>query len=186
MTYKLAAIRFRSVGERSARFTDLTLALTAPATAEPSRRTRSSGCATAAASPASCHCCTRSYCPVPHDFMGRSVKRSLTDYIDSGDTSHVVAVWEPAGRSRTLPGEADGVLVTGAVHEWADLRRPAQPEESRDRLSTCSTPSTPSRASWTWPRCRSPTNGAYPAPDRVPGRAQGTGPPLRPAGQLSL
>jgi hypothetical protein len=65
-----------------------------------------------------------------NDFMGRSVQRSLTDYIDSGDTSHVVAVWQPG------PAGPGGILVTGAVHEWADLRRPVKPAESRDRLST--------------------------------------------------
>lgn len=50
----------------------------------------------------------------------------------SGDQSP--SWWpSPAGASRTLLGEADGLLVTGAVHEWADLKRPAQPEASRDR-----------------------------------------------------
>jgi hypothetical protein len=136
VTYKLAAIRFRSIGERSARFTDLTLTLTAPSDDGPEPQDsviwlRNGGGKSSILSLLYAHLLPRA-----HDFMGRSVKRNLTDYIDSGDTSHVVAVWEPAGAARTLAGEPDGVLITGAVHEWADLRRPAQPEQSRDRLST--------------------------------------------------
>jgi hypothetical protein len=136
VTYKLAAIRFRSIGERSARFTDLTLTLTAPGEGGPEPQDsviwlRNGGGKSSILSLLYAHLLPRA-----HDFMGRSVKRNLTDYIDSGDTSHVVAVWEPAGAARTLAGEPDGVLITGAVHEWADLRRPAQPEQSRDRLST--------------------------------------------------
>lgn len=136
MTYKLAALRFRSVGERSARFQDLTLTFTAPANgaSEPQDSViwlRNGGGKSSILSLLYALLLPRSA-----DFMGRSVKRSLTDYIDGGDTAHVVAVWEPAGASRTLLGEAEGLLVTGAVHEWADLRRPAQPEASRDRLAT--------------------------------------------------
>jgi hypothetical protein len=136
VTYKLAALRFRSVGERSARFQDLTLTFSAPADggSEPQDSViwlRNGGGKSSILS-----LLYALLLPRVADFMGRSVKRSLTDYIDGGDTAHVVAVWEPAGASRTLLGEADGLLVTGAVHEWADLKRPAQPEASRDRLST--------------------------------------------------
>lgn len=136
MTYKLAALRLRSVGERSARFQDLTLTFTAPADggSEPQDSViwlRNGGGKSSILS-----LLYALLLPRAADFMGRAVKRSLTDYIDGGDTAHVVAVWEPAGSSRTLLGEADGLLVTGAVYEWADLRRPAQPEASRDRLST--------------------------------------------------
>jgi hypothetical protein len=136
VTYKLAALRFRSVGERSARFQNLTLTFTAPAegSSEPQDSViwlRNGGGKSSILS-----LLYALLLPRAADFMGRAVKRSLTDYIDGGDTAHVVAVWEPAGASRTLLGEADGLLVTGAVHEWADLRRPAQPEASRDRLST--------------------------------------------------
>ena len=136
MTYKLAALRFRSVGERSARFQDLTLTFTAPADggSEPQDSViwlRNGGGKSSILS-----LLYALLLPRAADFMGRSVKRSLTDYIDGGDTAHVVAVWESASTSRTLLGEPDGLLVTGAVHEWADLRRPAQPEASRDRLTT--------------------------------------------------
>jgi hypothetical protein len=136
VTYKLAALRFRSIGERSARFQDLTLTFTAPAddASEPQDSViwlRNGGGKSSILS-----LLYAMLLPRFADFMGRSVKRSLTDYIDGGDTAHVVAVWEPAGASRTLLGEAEGLLVTGVVHEWADLRRPAQPEASRDRLAT--------------------------------------------------
>jgi hypothetical protein len=136
VSHKLAALRFRSVGERSARFQDLTLTFTAPAdgASEPQDSViwlRNGGGKSSILS-----LLYALLLPRFADFMGRSVKRSLTDYIDGGDTAHVVAVWEPAGASRTLLGEAEGLLVTGAVHEWADLRRPAQPEASRDRLAT--------------------------------------------------
>jgi len=35
-----------------------------------------------------------------------------------------------------LSSEAKNVLVTAGMHEWADLRRPAQPGGSRDGLNT--------------------------------------------------
>lgn len=136
MTYKLAALRFRSVGERSARFQDLTLTFTAPADGGSELQDSIIWLRNGGGKSSILSLLYALLLPRVADFMGRSVKRSLTDYIDSGDTAHVVAVWEPAGASRTLLGEADGLLVTGAVHEWADLRRPAQPEASRDRLTT--------------------------------------------------
>ncbi|MFY1633583.1 hypothetical protein ACN27F_09915 [Solwaraspora sp. WMMB335] len=69
------------------------------------------------------------------DFMGRTVKRSLTDYVDSGDTAHTVAAWHPAA-SDTLDGSPDRILITGVVYEWSDLRRPADADRARDRLDT--------------------------------------------------
>jgi hypothetical protein len=136
MTYQLAALRFRSIGERSARFTDLTLSLTAPADDGPAPQDsviwlRNGGGKSSILSLLYAQLLPRAY-----DFMGRTVQRSLTDYIDSGDTSHVVALWQPSNTARTLSGEPEVVLVTGAVHEWTDLRRPAQAAESRDRLNT--------------------------------------------------
>ena len=136
MTYQLAALRFRSIGERSARFTDLTLSLTAPADDSPAPQDsviwlRNGGGKSSILSLLYAQLLPRAY-----DFMGRTVQRSLTDYIDSGDTSHVVALWQPSNTARTLAGEPETVLVTGVVHEWADLRRPAQAAESRDRLNT--------------------------------------------------
>ncbi len=73
--------------------------------------------------------------PRATDFMGRTVKRSLTDYVDSGDTAHTVAAWHPAA-SGTLDGSPDRILITGVVYEWSDLRRPADADRARDRLDT--------------------------------------------------
>jgi hypothetical protein len=136
VTYKLAALRFRSVGERSARFQDLTLTFTAPVDGGNAPQDSVIWLRNGGGKSSILSLLYALLLPHAADFMGRSVKRSLTDYIDGGDTGHVVAVWEPASTSRTLFGEPAGLLVTGAVHEWADLRRPAQPEASRDRLTT--------------------------------------------------
>ena len=136
MTYQLAALRFRSIGERSARFTDLTLDLTAPAddASAPSDSIvwlRNGGGKSSILS-----LLYAMLLPGANDFMGRSVQRSLTDYVDSGDTSHVVAVWQPREASRTLLGDAEDVLITGVVHEWDDLRRPVQAAKARERLNS--------------------------------------------------
>jgi hypothetical protein len=136
VTYKLAALRFRSVGERSARFQDLPLTFTAPAVGGSERQDSVIWLRNGGGKSSILSLLYALLLPRAADFMGRTVKRSLTDYIDGGDTAHVVAVWEPAGASRTLLGDPEGLLVTGAVHEWADLKRPAQPEASRDRLSS--------------------------------------------------
>ena len=101
VTYKLAALRFRSVGERSARFQDLTLTFTAPAddASEPQDPViwlRNGGGKSSILS-----LLYALLLPRATDFMGRSVQRSLTDYIDAGDTAHVVAIWEPTDASGT-------------------------------------------------------------------------------------
>lgn len=132
MTYQLAALRFRSVGERAARFTDLTLDLTAPDGDDVVPQDSVIWLRNGGGKSSILSLLYAQLLPHANDFMGRAVQRSLTDYIDSGDTSHVVAAWQP-GAGLT---EAGGVLVTGAVHEWADLRRPAKPSESRDRLTS--------------------------------------------------
>ncbi|MEU6034718.1 hypothetical protein ABZ801_04865 [Actinomadura sp. NPDC047616] len=135
MTYQLSALRFRSVGERSARFTDVTLDLTAPAddwTVLPRDSVvwlRNGGGKSSILS-----LLYAMVLPAANDFMGRAVKRSITDYVDSGDTSHVVAVWQPGEGARTLTGEPEETLITGVVHEWEGLRRPVEAARSRDRL----------------------------------------------------
>jgi hypothetical protein len=132
MTYQLAALRFRSVGERSARFTDLTIDLTAPASDGHVPQDSVIWLRNGGGKSSILSLLYALLLPHANDFMGRAVKRSLTDYVDSGDTSHVVAVWVP-GPGSPRPHEA---LITGVVYEWTDLRRPAQPSESRDRLLT--------------------------------------------------
>jgi hypothetical protein len=134
MTYHLASLRLRSIGERSARFTDLTLDLTAP-TAEGHAVPDDSIVWLRNGGGKSSLLSLFYALLLPHanDFMGRAVRRSLTDYVDSGDTSHTVAVWHPA-EGVTLLGDPERVLVTGAIYEWQDLRRPAEPDRERDRL----------------------------------------------------
>lgn len=137
MTYQLAALRFRSIGERSARFSDLTLDLTAPGEDGPAPQDSVIWLRNGGGKSSILSLLYALLQPRANDFMGRSVQRSLTDYIDSGDTAHVVAVWQPSQTAATILGEPDNLLVTGVVHEWDDLRRPAQAAESRDRLNTC-------------------------------------------------
>ncbi len=135
MTYHLAAFRLHSIGERSARFTDTTLDLTAPdgGTKSPADTVvwlRNGGGKSSLLS-----LFYALLLPRAIDFMGRAVKRSLTDYVDSGDTAHAIATWHPAA-SQTLDGTPDRVLITGVVYEWSDLRRPADADRARDRLDT--------------------------------------------------
>jgi len=137
MTYQLAALRFRSIGERSARFTDLTLNLTAPAGDGMMPQDSVIWLRNGGGKSSILSLLYAQLLPHANDFMGRAVQRSLTDYIDSGDTSHVVAMWRPKSAARTLFGDTEGDLITGVVHEWADLRRPTQAAASRDRLNTC-------------------------------------------------
>ncbi|WP_306214989.1 hypothetical protein [Actinoplanes sp. RD1] len=135
MTYHLAAFRLHSIGERSARFTDVMLDLTAPdgGSGHPADSVvwlRNGGGKSSLLS-----LFYALLLPRAIDFMGRTVKRSLTDYVDSGDTAHTVAAWHPAA-SDTLDGSPDRILITGVVYEWSDLRRPADADRARDRLDT--------------------------------------------------
>lgn len=136
MTYQLAALRFRSIGERSARFTDLTLNLTAPGSAGAVPQDSVIWLRNGGGKSSILSLLYAQLLPHANDFMGRVAQRSLTDYVDSGDTAHVAAVWQPTVNVGAVSGEEGSALLTGVVHEWADLRRPAQAAESRDRLST--------------------------------------------------
>ncbi|MGI5163406.1 hypothetical protein ACQEU3_03530 [Spirillospora sp. CA-253888] len=132
----MTALRFRSIGERSARFTDLTLDFTAP---EDGGRVPHDSVVWLRNGGGKSSILSLFYAmllPGARDFMGRTVRRSLTDYVDTGDTSHVMALWHPLGTSRSLLGDVDGALVTGAVHEWDGLRRPADAAQARERLNT--------------------------------------------------
>ncbi|MFD9704196.1 hypothetical protein [Lentzea sp. NPDC059081] len=70
--------------------------------------------------------------PLRKDFMGKSVDRYLEDYIASGDTSHTVAEWAAQPDGGLLPTPR---LITGAVYEWADQRKPIDPDRDRDKLN---------------------------------------------------
>jgi len=52
--------------------------------------------------------------PNQRDFLGVRDDRSLGDYVLSGDTAHVLCEWDTP----------NGLLVTGAVYEWPERRRP--------------------------------------------------------------
>ncbi|MGI8336750.1 hypothetical protein ACRYCC_42985 [Actinomadura scrupuli] len=136
MAYQLAALRFRMVGEHSARFTDLPLDLTAPTDGGAAPQDSVVWLRNGGGKSSILSLTYALLLPHANDFMGKSVQRSLTDYVDTGDTSHVIAVWQPHETGRTLLGDAEDVLVTGVVHEWADLRRPANAAESRDKLNS--------------------------------------------------
>ncbi|MDQ0665370.1 hypothetical protein QFZ35_003868 [Arthrobacter ulcerisalmonis] len=132
MTYHLASLRLRSLGERSARFTDYTISTTGE-TGSPQDHIvwlRNGGGKSSLLS-----LFYALVLPRKLDFMGRSSDRHLTDYVESGDTSHTVAVWHPATvNPSTLDGTPERVLVTGAVYEWDDLRRPANAFRNSDHL----------------------------------------------------
>lgn len=134
MSHHLASLRLRSVGERSARFTDLTLNTTRPYDGIPTPADSVFWLRNGGGKSSLLSLFYALLLPRATDFMGKTVKRSLTDYIDTGDTSHTVAVWHPTSGPTNLMGEPDQVLVTGAVYEWADLRRPTDADKARDRL----------------------------------------------------
>lgn len=131
MTYHLASLRLRSIGERSARFNDLTVNTLGPDQTPLDHVVwlRNGGGKSSLLSLFYALLLPRKY-----DFMGRSVQRDLTDYIDGPDTAHTVAAWYPAEEPTTLDGRPDRVLITGAVYEWEDLRRPVNAARDSDRL----------------------------------------------------
>ncbi len=131
MTYHLASLRLRSIGERSARFNDLTINTLGPDQTPLDHVVwlRNGGGKSSLLSLFYALLLPRKY-----DFMGRSVQRDLTDYIDGPDTAHTVAAWYPAEDPTTLDGQPERVLITGAVYEWDDLRRPVNAARDSDRL----------------------------------------------------
>ncbi|MEU4396760.1 hypothetical protein [Kribbella sp. NPDC023855] len=126
MTYQLSRFRLASVGDRAARFTDLTLDLSPGLDGEPSDTIlwlRNGGGKSSLLS-----LLFALLLPYWKDFMGKSMKRHLEDYIGSGDTSHTVAEWVT---------EVNGTpqrLITGAVYEWTERRKPVDPDRDRDKL----------------------------------------------------
>jgi hypothetical protein len=136
VTFHLAQFRLKAVGERSARFSDLALDMTAPdgdGQLSPSDSVtwlRNGGGKSSLLALFYALLLPRVY-----DFMGREAKRALTDYVDSGDTSHTITVWHPVNSDRDLNGSPLGALVVGAVYEWVDLRRPADSDNARDRFT---------------------------------------------------
>ncbi|MGV8847385.1 hypothetical protein [Tessaracoccus sp.] len=134
MTHHLASFRLRAIGDASARFTDLTLDLTSPDGADRIPDDSVVWLRNGGGKSSLLSLFYALLLPREQDFMSRTVKRYLTDYVGTGDTSHTVAVWHPATRSSLLGGP-EQVLVTGAVYEWVDQHRPVDAEKSRDRLN---------------------------------------------------
>lgn len=129
MTYQLSRLRLSNVGDRAARFTDLTLDVSSSETCEPVDSIlwlRNGGGKSSLLS-----LFFALLLPMRKDFMGRSVKRYLEDYVSSGDTSHTVAEWVAQSDDSLLPPPR---LVTGAVYEWVDRRKPVDPDRDRDKL----------------------------------------------------
>lgn len=132
MTYQLSRLRLASVGDRAARFTDLTLDVSSSGlvdTGEPVDSIlwlRNGGGKSSLLS-----LFFALLLPLRKDFMGRSVKRHLEDYVATGDTSHTVAEWVAQSDDSLVPPAR---LITGAVYEWVDRRKPLDPDRDRDKL----------------------------------------------------
>ncbi|WP_326957529.1 hypothetical protein [Amycolatopsis sp. NBC_01286] len=132
MTYQLSRLRLASVGDRAARFTDLTLNMSSLERADAIEPVdsilwlRNGGGKSSLLS-----LFFALLLPLRRDFMGRSVKRHLEDYVASGDTSHTVAEWVAQSDGSLMPAPR---LITGAVYEWTDRRKPVDPDRDRDKL----------------------------------------------------
>lgn len=133
MTYQLSRLRLANVGDMAARFTDLTLDVsssTADSSGEPVDSIlwlRNGGGKSSLLS-----LFFALLLPLRKDFMGKSVDRYLEDYIASGDTSHTVAEWVAQSDGGLLSPPR---LITGAVYEWTDRRKPVDPDRDRDKLN---------------------------------------------------
>ncbi|WP_370964682.1 hypothetical protein [Amycolatopsis sp. cg9] len=129
MTYQLSSFRLANVGDRAARFTDLTLDVSTAGERAPVDSIlwlRNGGGKSSLLS-----LFFALLLPLRKDFMGKTVKRHLEDYVSSGDTSHTVAEWV------AQPGSEAGDparLITGAVYEWDERRKPADPDRDREKL----------------------------------------------------
>ncbi|HVW39845.1 MAG TPA: hypothetical protein VHC18_00695 [Amycolatopsis sp.] len=134
MTYQLSRFRLASVGDRAARFTDLTLDVSSSKVGSLGQPVdsilwlRNGGGKSSLLS-----LFFALLLPMRRDFMGKTVKRYLEDYVASGDTSHTVAEWVATSDDSLLPSVAPR-LITGAVYEWVDRRKPVDPDRDRDKL----------------------------------------------------
>ena len=122
--FKLARMHLDSVGSDAARFSNLTLDFTDDEghPLDTIIWLRNGGGKTSLLS-----LLFSLFLPYRRDFLGyREDRRTLGDYVLSGDTSHVLCEWDtPAGP-----------LVTGAVYEWPERRRPLEHEKHAGELQT--------------------------------------------------
>ncbi|MFC0436428.1 hypothetical protein [Kutzneria buriramensis] len=134
MTYQLSRLRLASVGDRAARFSDVTLDMSTSdvgSLGEPVDSIlwlRNGGGKSSLLS-----LFFALLLPLRKDFMGKTVKRYLEDYVGTGDTSHTIAEWVAQSENSLLPAAAPR-LITGAVYEWVDRRRPFDADRDRDKL----------------------------------------------------
>jgi hypothetical protein len=135
MTWQESGARYVSVGERSARFRDLTLRYAVDGEPVetviwlPNGGGKSSLMALRSAI----------IQPAARDFVGagradgEKRPRRLEDYVESGDASHTV-IEHTADDAGSLFGSRR--LLTGAVYEWPDRQRPGEDNESRSLTKT--------------------------------------------------
>lgn len=133
MSYQLSRVRLANVGDRAARFHDVTLDLAAPAAAGGDPLDSILWLRNGGGKSSLLSLFFALVLPLRRDFLGATVKRYLEDYVSDGDTSHTVAEWSDARGDALFDGGQR--LVTGAVYEWEDDRRkPADPDRNRDKL----------------------------------------------------
>ncbi len=125
MTWQTTAVRYVSIGEKSARFRELTLNFNVDGDPVetviwlPNGGGKSSLMSLKSAV----------VLPAARDFTGAGREdgekrpRRLDDYVSSGDTSHTVIDWV-ADKANDLLGSRHR-LLTGAVYEWPNRQRPA-------------------------------------------------------------
>jgi hypothetical protein len=130
VTWQTSAVRYVSIGEKSARFRDLVLSFDLDGDPVetvvwlPNGGGKSSLMSLKSAV----------VLPAARDFTGAGREdgekrpRRLEDYVTNGDTAHTVIEWT-RGDDGTLDGSRHR-LLTGAVYEWPDRHRPGPDQSS--------------------------------------------------------
>ena len=132
MSHQLSRVRLANVGDRAARFHDVVLDLAAPAATGGDPLDSIVWLRNGGGKSSLLSLFFALVLPLRRDFLGATVKRYLEDYVSDGDTSHTAAEWSD-GRGDAL-FDGGQRLVTGAVYEWDDRRKPADPDRNRDKL----------------------------------------------------
>jgi hypothetical protein len=131
----MTRIRMRSVGHPDSRFRDLTIPLCDPqgAPVDSLLWLANGGGKTSLLS-----LLFALVLPLRRDFMGaEDQERALEEYVQKGDTSHVVVEWADVDAGG-LPGLETTVprLVTGMVHEWSGRVAPADRAADKNKLAS--------------------------------------------------